>query len=90
MRDDGDFLVEIKHSSMNSLGGKILRINADGSIPSDNPFKDSPIYTYGHRNPQGIAWIQGTDVMVSTEHGPSGFDGPRDGDDKIYRIVPTY
>jgi glucose/arabinose dehydrogenase len=36
--------------------GKILRIEADGAIPSDNPFADSPVYSMGHRNPQGIAW----------------------------------
>ena len=38
------------------LGGKLLRINADGTIPSDNPFDGSPVYSLGHRNPQGIAW----------------------------------
>ncbi|MGV8886046.1 MAG: PQQ-dependent sugar dehydrogenase [Microbacteriaceae bacterium] len=40
----------------NSLGGKILRVNADGSIPADNPFGASPVWSMGHRNPQGIAW----------------------------------
>ena len=40
----------------NSVAGKILRINSDGSIPEDNPFSDSPIYSYGHRNPQGLDW----------------------------------
>jgi glucose/arabinose dehydrogenase len=39
-----------------SLGGKILRLNADGSVPRDNPFPGSPIWSYGHRNVQGIAW----------------------------------
>ena len=57
-----------------SLAGKILRINSDGSIPSDNPFKDSPIYSYGHRNVQGIAWHPETKQMYSSEHGSSGFD----------------
>ena len=39
-----------------SLGGKILRIHPNGSIPADNPFQGSPVYSLGHRNPQGIAW----------------------------------
>jgi glucose/arabinose dehydrogenase len=38
------------------LGGKLLRINADGTVPADNPFAGSPVYSLGHRNPQGIAW----------------------------------
>ena len=38
------------------LGGKILRITRDGGIPPDNPFPHSPVYSLGHRNPQGIAW----------------------------------
>jgi glucose/arabinose dehydrogenase len=58
-----------------SLNGKILRINPDGTIPPDNPFKDSPVYSFGHRNPQGLAWQPGTGRLYSTEHGPSGFQG---------------
>ena len=38
------------------LQEKFLRINSDGTIPDDNPFDSSPIFSYGHRNPQGIAW----------------------------------
>ncbi|MBE6013170.1 MAG: PQQ-dependent sugar dehydrogenase [Lachnospiraceae bacterium] len=58
---------------LNSLAGKILRVNLDGSIPEDNPFPDSPVYSYGHRNPQGIAWgINNT--MYASEHGQSGYD----------------
>lgn len=66
---------------LSKLHGKILRINGDGTIPSDNPFPNSPVWSYGHRNPQGIDWYPGTDVMWSTEHGPSGFDGPGGGDE---------
>lgn len=64
-----------------SLGGKILRINADGSYPEDNPFDNSPIWSLGHRNPQGVAWQPGTDQLFATEHGPSIVDGPAGGDE---------
>ena len=57
-----------------SLGGKILRINSDGTIPNDNPWENSPVYTIGHRNPQGMDW-DNTGNMVATEHGPSGLRG---------------
>ena len=59
---------------MNSLGGKILRINSDGTIPEDNPWKDSPVYSIGHRNPQGFDW-DNLGNLVATEHGPSGWRG---------------
>jgi len=67
-----------------SLGGKILRVNDDGSIPGDNPFPNSPVWSYGHRNPQGLAW-RGAN-LYETEHGPSTFDGPPGGDE-VNRIV---
>src|SRR3989344_4260455 len=54
-----------------SLGGKILRLNDDGSIPSDNPF-GTAVWSYGHRNPQGISW-NSEGELYETEHGPSGF-----------------
>jgi glucose/arabinose dehydrogenase len=57
-----------------TLAGKILRLNADGSVPADNPFPGSPIYSLGHRNPQGLAWQPGTGRLYATEHGPSGND----------------
>ena len=69
----------------NSVAGKILRINSDGSIPEDNPFPNSPIYSYGHRNPQGIDWDQFGN-LVATEHGPSGWRGVAH--DEINLIVP--
>ncbi len=48
------------------LAGKILRLNPDGSIPEENPFNSS-VYSYGHRNPQGLAWIG--NQLWATEHG---------------------
>lgn len=58
-----------------SLNGKVLRLNPDGSIPVDNPFPGSFVFSYGHRNPQGLAWQPGTGRLFATEHGPSGREG---------------
>jgi glucose/arabinose dehydrogenase len=57
---------------LKSLGGKILRVTPEGDIPPDNPFKGSPIYSYGNRNSQGITWQPGTGKLFESEHGPSG------------------
>jgi len=67
---------------LRSYGGKILRITPDGDIPKNNPFKDSPVYSYGHRNPQGIAWHPEANDLFSSEHGPSG-EFLRFGNDEI-------
>jgi glucose/arabinose dehydrogenase len=59
--------------------GKIIRINTDGSVPEDNPFVDRPdalpeIWSYGHRNPQGIVVLPDTGDVYIHEHGPRGGD----------------
>jgi aldose sugar dehydrogenase len=59
--------------------GKIHRVNDDGSVPKDNPFVDTPdadrtIWSYGHRNPEGLAWEPVTGRLWESEHGPSGGD----------------
>jgi glucose/arabinose dehydrogenase len=56
-----------------ALAGKIVRLNPDGSIPEDNPFAGSPVYTYGHRNPQGLAWDDEGN-LYAPEHGQSAHD----------------
>jgi glucose/arabinose dehydrogenase len=82
---------------LDSLAGKILRLNDDGTIPADNPFVGQQnarpeIWSYGHRNPQGIDWQprpnakraaseHDVNLLFETEHGPSGFDGPGGGDE---------
>jgi glucose/arabinose dehydrogenase len=56
------------------LAGKIVRLEPDGSVPEDNPFEGSPVYTEGHRNPQGLAWHPASGDLYAPEHGPTGHD----------------
>ena len=58
---------------LQSLEGKILRLNDDGTIPDDNPFSDSPVFSYGHRNSKGMAWDESGNLFV-TELGPTKND----------------
>lgn len=60
--------------SLDTLEGKILRIDRDGNIPEDNPYPDSPIYTTGHRNVWGIAFHPVTGLPYVTENGPETDD----------------
>ncbi len=71
----GDRFDQTLPQNLNSLNGKILRLNADGTIPTDNPFPKSYIWSYGNRNAQGLAWQPGSNLLFSTEHGPSGEKG---------------
>jgi glucose/arabinose dehydrogenase len=62
---------------LNSLAGKTLRLNEDGSVPKDNPFTGQAgalpeIWSYGHRNAQGLDWQPGTSRMFQSEHGLNG------------------
>jgi glucose/arabinose dehydrogenase len=72
----------------NSLAGKTLRLNDDGTVPQDNPFVGRQgyrpeIFSTGHRNAQGLAWQPGSGLMFQTEHGPSGFEGRGGGADEV-------
>ena len=72
----------------NSFAGKTLRLNDDGTVPTDNPFVGRAgyrpeIFSTGHRNPQGLAWQPGSGLMFQTEHGPSGFEGKGGGADEV-------
>ncbi|NBG88432.1 PQQ-dependent sugar dehydrogenase [Isachenkonia alkalipeptolytica] len=60
--------------NVDSLAGMILRLHPDGGIPEDNPFDQSPVYAYGIRNPQGLAWHPGTEELFSSGHGPTRLD----------------
>ena len=68
----GENFISALAQDLSSLAGKVLRVTPEGNIPADNPFIDSPVYSYGHRNPQGIAWQPDTGRLFESEHGPSG------------------
>ena len=70
----GDVGAPMLAQDLESLAGKILRLNPDSEIPEDNPFPASPVYSYGHRVVQGIAWDPGTGAMFNSEHGPSSME----------------
>ncbi|SVC40219.1 uncharacterized protein METZ01_LOCUS293073, partial [marine metagenome] len=65
--------------NLETHAGSILRLNVDGSVPQDNPFVDvegsrNEIWSYGHRNPQGLVWDGVNQRLWSIEHGPRGGD----------------
>lgn len=75
---DGFRYMKDAQSPMNSHG-TIIRINTDGSIPADNPYADGEsglpvVYSYGHRNVQGLAYDAASDTIYAHEHGPKGGD----------------
>ncbi len=70
----GDNTISESSQELSSLRGKILRINDDGTIPQDNPFKNSAVYSYGHRNVVGLAWDFGTKTLYASEAGRIGND----------------
>lgn len=76
----GDANNKPSSQDQSSLAGKILRLNPDGSIPDDNPFKDSPVYAYGFRNVQGLAFGP-HDQLYAAEFGPNK-------DDEINLVLP--
>lgn len=72
----GDAQLPSAAQDTNVLNGKILRLNDDGSVPVDNPFNNA-VYSYGHRNPQGLSW-DAAGQLWSSEHGPSGSETGND------------
>jgi glucose/arabinose dehydrogenase len=69
----GDASESMRAQDLESLGGKILRLNPDGTVPADNPFDDSPVFSYGHRNVQGLAFDDDGNLWAS-EFGQNTWD----------------
>lgn len=69
----GDATKPSTAQDIDSVSGKILRMNKDASIPTDNPFNNY-VFSYGHRNPQGIAWDMELNRLYEAEHGPTKRD----------------
>lgn len=70
----GDASIPELSQDLNSLSGKILRINEDGTVPQDNPFSNSPVFAYGFRNVQGLAWAPNSGALYSSDQGGAGND----------------
>jgi aldose sugar dehydrogenase len=70
----GDASIPKLSQDLNSLAGKILRINEDGTIPQDNPFSNSSVYAYGFRNVQGLAWHPESGELYASDQGEAGND----------------
>ncbi len=75
----GDRGVRPNGQDLSTHAGSIIRLNLDGSVPKDNPFVNKPniqpeIWSYGHRNPQGLFYDQQTNSLWEIEHGPRGGD----------------
>jgi glucose/arabinose dehydrogenase len=76
---DGDANEPARAQDLSQMNGKIFRINTDGGIPADNPYigqqgRRPEVWSYGHRNPQGLDFQPGTGKLIETEHGPLGGD----------------
>jgi glucose/arabinose dehydrogenase len=69
----GDVAAPSVAQDLSSLNGKILRLAVDGTTPAGNPYA-SPVWSWGHRNPQGIDWHPSSGDLFETEHGATGND----------------
>ncbi len=70
----GDAQVTSTSQNVKNINGKVLRINLDGSIPSDNPIANSPVWSWGHRNAQGLVFSPNGKILYSSEHGANSDD----------------
>lgn len=68
----GDATAGGNAQNLQSVNGKVLRINLDGTIPADNPIAGNPAWSWGHRNPEGLVFAN--NMLYSSEHGPNNDD----------------
>jgi glucose/arabinose dehydrogenase len=68
----GDASTQSNAQNLSSVNGKILRLNLDGSVPSDNPIAGNRVWSFGHRNAQGLVYAN--NILYSSEHGPNSDD----------------
>jgi glucose/arabinose dehydrogenase len=68
----GDASNQALPQNTSTVNGKVLRLNLDGTIPADNPVAGNPYWSFGHRNPQGLAFAN--NILYSSEHGPGNDD----------------
>jgi glucose/arabinose dehydrogenase len=68
----GDANDQTNPQNKSALNGKVLRLNLDGSVPADNPTAGSAVWSFGHRNPQGLVYAN--NILYSSEHGPTTDD----------------
>ncbi|WP_229253011.1 PQQ-dependent sugar dehydrogenase [Dyadobacter helix] len=76
----GDAVTITNAQSLASLNGKVLRLNLDGTVPADNPIKGSAVWSWGHRNIQGLVYSP-KGILFSSEHGDAT-------DDELNKILP--
>jgi quinoprotein glucose dehydrogenase len=72
----GDAYHPMNAQDLSSPGGAILRITPDGRVPGDNPWPSNPIWAYGLRNPNGLAFRPRTGTLFAADHGPTSEWGP--------------
>lgn len=70
----GDARLTANSQDINNMSGKTLRVNLDGTIPDDNPVPNNPVWTWGHRNPQGLVYSPDGKYLYSSEHGSNSND----------------
>lgn len=86
----GDGAIPPLAADVRDRRGTILRYRPDGGVPEDNPLPGSPVWAWGFRNVQGLAWDPGSGELFAVDHGPTGLpdEGFRTDRDELNRVMP--